>query len=400
MAKVYKDDKGKYYVKYWKNGKSATKRGFTTKQEAQYFITKLQTKEVDTCFMHFKDMVKEYRETYYRDRVTYGTYKRTEIFFENYIFPNFPNKCMNAIVPLDCLNFYNTIKKIDKSTGYKNDIISAFKGVFDYAHKFHQLLTDPTVSLERYKKTAEEKMKTQDKEFQIWSVEEFKLFIDKVEKPIYKLIFKILFILGLRKGEMFALTWNDIKEHRVRINKSLTRKAESGYYEIKEPKNIHSIRTLYIPDDLYNELMMYKEIEERVPGFNNEWFVFGRTKPIAENTLTREKDRAIEKSRVKPITIHEFRHSCASILIGRNINIVTVSRMLGHSDIETTLKTYAHLIKENENILNSELEKINKTICINELNYQNKKGEEEILYRSKPSQNILKNNQAKRKALV
>lgn len=51
-----------------------------------------------------------------------------------------------------------------------------------------------------------------------------------------------------------------------------------------------------------------------------------------------------EKSGLQKIRIHDFRHSHASLLINSGVNIVAVSRRLGHENISTTLKTYTHLM--------------------------------------------------------
>ena len=60
---VLKDkNNGTYYVKYWKNGKSATKRDFRTKAEANYYESKIKNAEIDTCFIRFDDLIREYRE--------------------------------------------------------------------------------------------------------------------------------------------------------------------------------------------------------------------------------------------------------------------------------------------------------------------------------------------------
>lgn len=49
------------------------------------------------------------------------------------------------------------------------------------------------------------------------------------------------------------------------------------------------------------------------------------------------------KADVKQIWIHNFRHSCASLLIHKGANINMVSKFLGHSKFEETLNTYTHL---------------------------------------------------------
>lgn len=72
----------------------------------------------------------------------------------------------------------------------------------------------------------------------------------------------------------------------------------------------------------------------------------------------RHKNIGIAKnSNIKRIRLHDFRHSCASLLINNNANIAVVSKFLGHSSIEETLDTYTHMFK---NKLNDAVNTINK----------------------------------------
>ena len=64
------------------------------------------------------------------------------------------------------------------------------------------------------------------------------------------------------------------------------------------------------------------------------------------------------KAGVKRIRIHDLRHSHASYLISKNVNIVAVSKRLGHVSIQTTLDTYTHLFKESNDKLLEVLENI------------------------------------------
>ncbi len=133
----------------------------------------------------------------------------------------------------------------------------------------------------------------------------------------------------MRIGEAQALTWNDFKDGKLNIDKSLCKLSKSKSYEIKDTKTESS----------------------KIEGFNSNWFIFGSNKPLPRTTIDRIKDDAIKKSKVNRITIHELRHSHASNLISQNINNVAISRRLGHSDINITLKVYAHLMPKNEDEL-------------------------------------------------
>lgn len=56
-----------------------------------------------------------------------------------------------------------------------------------------------------------------------------------------------------------------------------------------------------------------------------------------------EKNVMCEEAGVKQIRIHDFRHSCASLLINNGATVPTVLKFLGHTKIEETLNTYTHL---------------------------------------------------------
>ncbi len=80
-------------------------------------------------------------------------------------------------------------------------------------------------------------------------------------------------------------------------------------------------------------------------GFSDSYFVIGDIIPQISSTITAKKNRNCKLAGVKQIRIHDFRHSCASLLIYKGANINTVSKFLGHTKIEETLNTYTHLYK-------------------------------------------------------
>ena len=87
-------------------------------------------------------------------------------------------------------------------------------------------------------------------------------------------------------------------------------------------------------------------------------FVFGGQAPFADSNIERYfKEKCLEAD-VKKIRIHDFRHSHASYLISNGASIVAVAKRLGHKDIERTLNTYSHLLKNDEADLISKLDSI------------------------------------------
>lgn len=109
------------------------------------------------------------------------------------------------------------------------------------------------------------------------------------------------------------------------------------------PKTKSSIRILKIPQVLTNDLKMMENEAEKIPGFNDNFFVAGDMLPVCSNTLTNHKNVNCKLANVKQIRLHNLRLSCASLLVNKDANVQVVAKYLGHTKVEETLKTYSHL---------------------------------------------------------
>ncbi len=113
-------------------------------------------------------------------------------------------------------------------------------------------------------------------------------------------------------------------------------------------------------DDLYDSMKEYYDSVKKYKNFNEEFYCFGEDKsitPIPYFTARRRKVVVAERAGVKEIRLHDFRHSCASLLINSGANISVVSKYLGHSDINETLNTYSHMF---DSALNSVINVMNE----------------------------------------
>lgn len=344
----YSTRKGNYwYVKY----KNHTKRGFKIKTDAVKFEAKLKLDEgsIEKNVL-FYDLIEDYLKNGTKN-ITYGTYQKKEVVIRKVILKYCQNKNIFNFSELDCRNFRSRVEILEYSTAYKNYIMRIFRSLFKHANRYYGLKKDPTYVIEPFKSTFEEKMKKKQKEeMQVWSEEEFRNFISFVNKDPYKSFFITAFYTGMRLGELQALQWKDFKNSKLSVSKSLTSKTQKGAYEIKEPKTISSIRTIPLGNNLTEYLTNYKQAVSEIPGFNDDWYIFGNIHPLPSTSITRQKDLAIQRAggSLKRITLHDFRHSHASNLIANGMNIVAVSKRLGHESPEITLKIYTHLLKESE----------------------------------------------------
>ena len=179
-----------------------------------------------------------------------------------------------------------------------------------------------------------------------YTYDEFKKFISNEEDLRWRCVFEILYYCGLRKGELRGLTWRnvDLVNKTLSVKKQITDRGGSvKEFQFSTPKTKSSIRTLPLNKVLLNDLKMLKYEVSKEYGFNDDYFVIGDAFPVASNTITSRKNRNCKLANVPQIRIHDFRHSCASLLVNNGANITVVAKYLGHTKIEETLNTYTHL---------------------------------------------------------
>lgn len=79
--------------------------------------------------------------------------------------------------------------------------------------------------------------------------------------------------------------------------------------------------------------------------FNDKFFVVGDIAPASNNRFSDRKNKNCEKAGVKQIRLHDFRHSCASLLINNGASVTMVAKFLGHTKVDVTLNTYSHMFQ-------------------------------------------------------
>lgn len=110
-------------------------------------------------------------------------------------------------------------------------------------------------------------------------------------------------------------------------------------YTITSDKASSSYRTISIPNFLLKDLSDLYNDDANYYSFRESLYVFGNIDPLSATTLLDRKTKNAFMARVKDIRIHDFRHSCDSLLIDSGANITLVAKYLGHTKIDETLNT-------------------------------------------------------------
>ena len=346
----YKDKERKTYyveVRYkdmYGNNKKKKKRGFKTAGEAKKWEAEFLNSLFSDPEITFLNLYKLYMEDV-KTRCRLLTYINKEAVFKNHIVSFFENMKIKDITPPVVRKWQNSLLKKNFSQSYLKAVNTQLSSIFNYAVKFHNLKNNP-VNITG--KLGSNKTKN---EMKIWTPKEFYKFIENVKNKEAEMAFYILFLTGMRVSEMLALTPEDIDFDKKIISISKSFQKISGKEIITPPKTTSSIRKIECPEFLLQKLKDYI----------NLFYDIKKSQRIITITKATLKNYIRKYSKIlglEPIRIHDFRHSHASYLLSQNVNIVAISKRLGHESTKITLDVYSHILSDSSDYLNEVLNKI------------------------------------------
>lgn len=197
----------------------------------------------------------------------------------------------------------------------------------------------------------------------------------------YQSYFTLAIYGGFRRGELIALTWEDIdfEAQTVSITKSVA-KTKAGPI-IKSTKTVAGERVIKLPKQCFDVLANWKK-EEKVMALSLGSYWKGyRGKDFEKNPIfiTEDGERMNldtpthkfkeivkmyndqcerEEDKLPIIRLHDLRHTSATLLLSENVDIETVSHRLGHSKASVTLDVYGHWMKETDEKASNTLESL------------------------------------------
>lgn len=355
---VYRDKaRGTWYVKtpYTDaagNRKQNTKRGFVKKADAVKYEMDFVLNHADDVVMTFEELVEKFR-TDKKPRLKESTYTSKMRVIEHSILPAFHDKRVCDITTRDVTRWQNTlIKSVNPSTGkpykksYLKRINDTLTEIFNYGIRNHGLKSNPTTDTAPLYSVTDSQMK-------FWTLEEFKRFIEAAKvDPMAALIFKVLYWSGMREGEMRALTRSDFDFEKGIVKISKTMHTVHGEDIVTSPKTVKSNRSITLPAFLCDEL---KDYVDGLYDFEEDRSIF-KAPPYY---LYRRMRSICKIAGMKPIRIHDLRHSHVSLLISMHFSTTDIAERMGHESIDITFK-YAHLFPSEQDRMAEELDRLRK----------------------------------------
>ena len=339
MASYRKRSNGwEYRVSYKKPDGSygeKSKRGYRTKAEAERAATEAQRELAEAVEIDRKielaDYFKKWAEIHKKPHVSIGTWKGY-LQAIRIIKSDFQHTKLMAITSTAYQQFLNNLgERYTKNTikQIHHKIRRAVKQAIADGYLNKNFTDLAKVTSSKPSRKIEDNFLELDKYLDL--IEQMKARPDKRD---YVIIY-LLAVSGMRFGECLGLTWDDIDfdKQLININKAWDFLFKTGF---KSTKNPQSVRKIPLAPETALVLKKYK-LSGWFPDKDNRLF----SKGVNHSNL----NKLVKELTDTNIHIHSLRHTYASYLIAQNIDLLAVSRLLGHKDLTVTLQTYTHQLE-------------------------------------------------------
>lgn len=294
--------------------------------------------------MTFKEVTEKYVKTKMREDWRKGTKDDHMVSYKNHAYPVIGAMAIKDIKKIHLIGFFDGLAEKGLSKNTINKIKIHLNGPIEYALERELIKENPLskIKIKKKKNTNSDIHPLKEAGVKkLLSVS--KTFLNgHYYAPIMFSIFT-----GIRIGELSALEWDDIDlvEQTATINKSY----RDGL--ISPPKNGEA-RTIDLTPKLIAALKEYRK--------NNLRNALKKGRPVSSavfiNTIgSRLKrgsfrealNKCLDLGKISRIRVHDLRHTCVTLRLVRGDNLVDVSKQIGHSSPEITMKVYCHWIPSN-----------------------------------------------------
>jgi integrase len=262
---------------------------------------------------------------------------------DNVLIPRFGKRKLVAVGADDIAALIRDLTKSGSASSTINNHLLPLQGTFKLAMRRGWIGTNPYALLMK-----NERPKPREKhEAYEWSDEDIAALIESAEhlakqpeaRQDYSPLIRVACFTGLRQGELHGLQWRDINlaEGVLRVERQWARHGEYA-----PPKTAASARRVPLSPEMVRYLKTLK-LRSQYSGEGDPVFASRTGKPLSHRNVGSRGFAPAAKLAALPVSIHDTRHAFASRMIHRDIDVVTLSKLMGHSNPRVTLEVYSHI---------------------------------------------------------
>lgn len=363
---VYKDEKLNRYIGQFRyvdpeTGEKKRKKITGTKKSeviaagrafCEHNKKELEEKQALSHVKSLGNYMHSWLERTVKPTIRQKTFERYESNFRCHIAPNIGEKDIRDINRVLLQEFFAGLRRKDgKPLAARtiNSIRNLLHAAFDAAVADELVMKNP-VDLTKPKKTEKTMIN-------VFNESQYKMLLSVAKRHSIKayLVIRIAFATGFRIGEIFGLEYSDVdfNANTLRVRQTVI-STKHGKQLQQLAKNDSSLRTIKVERALIDELLKYKKIHEifkRANGRNDdkEFIIENIDGSFCDPAYF--TDKIFKKQLIRDaglsnkFRMHDCRHTHATWLIEKGVNIKIVSERLGHKSIRITLDIYSHVTK-------------------------------------------------------
>lgn len=346
---IGRNSKGKI-IRKWIYGKS---RNEVAKQMTALLFEVNRDSYIEPCKRTFSEYCKKWVELYKKPGLKPKSYDRMLNTHTMISKSSIGSEQMYQI-DTDSLQAYISSLTGDFSYSTIKKVYDLFNACFKHALMKEDIKANPCVGVTLPREPED------INEVTAFSMEQQKIVIDEITRTystgrdVYRYGYGYIFIMntGLRLGEALALTWKDIdfEKRLLTVNKNLVKVRNSNstdknyILKIQSPKTKASRRKIPLNDKAIFALMHLKKL----PRTSNSNIIFCNVtgKYIDPSNVSELFSSVCKRMGLAGFTVHSLRHTFATNLFRKNVDVKYISELLGHADIKTTYNTYIHLLAD------------------------------------------------------
>ena len=339
------------------DGKRRQKRisGFGTEREARRALA--QTKvDIDAGKLRYgarrtvEDLATEWLEAVRPNRKA-STFSNWAWLMRAYVVPRIGHVRLDRLSPADVQKLYSELRSSGARGGKPlsgtqvRNVHGVLHNALNYAARIGYIARNPTDAIDRPRNDTEERP--------VYPPDEVRLFMMAADGDRLQAMWYLVLATGLRRAELAGLRWRDVALDRVPATLAVrTTRTTAGHAVVEyDPKSKSSRRLLHL-DKRTAELLghhfgaMAAEAEKRgelaVPEYV---FVDEFGDPYHPAQLTRYLHELQRRAGLPEITLHDLRHTAATVALLAGVHPKVVSERHGHASTQITLDRYSHVLE-------------------------------------------------------